>query len=334
MRSSIMAVTCLASVLGMSGCGHRESPPPTGATRPLRLGIDRWPGFYPALLAEDLGLFGQEGVDVDVRDVRIPTSSDRMVAEFAAGRYDAVTVAIGDVISLLETDPDVRLVLLTDESLGADVVLASPGIHSVAELRGRRIGTHLGGFGEVFVRRMLEMHGIRGSEVTLVNVNGPDVPSRIESGVIAAGNTWTPWTERGTRLGQRVLFTSKETPGLILDGVVVHGDTLADPGRRSQAARLIRAWFAASSWWVRHPAEGARRLSRRLGLPPDQVGLHGIHLLDASENRSLLAVTAGKGSAVESIQYLVDFYVRRGTLSRRLSPNEIVDSSLLPPEGS
>jgi hypothetical protein len=35
---------------------------------------------------------------------------------------------------------------------------------------------------------------------------------------------------------------------------------------------------------------------------------------------------------VESIQYLVDFYVRRGTLSRKISPAEVVDRSLVPAE--
>ena len=71
----------------LAGCG--EQPEPEAEPAPLRLAMDLWPGYYPALLAEELGYFEAAKLKVQVS---FPANTDRMMADFAAGQYDIITI--------------------------------------------------------------------------------------------------------------------------------------------------------------------------------------------------------------------------------------------------
>lgn len=113
---------------------------------------------------------------------------DEAIPDLAAGKVDGGFFVIGDLIPLIQND-NLRAVLITDISEGADQIVASSEIRSVADLHGKRIGVSLGTFGEVLVRRMLETQKISLSGVTFVDVNAEAVPEAIPS-VIDAAHTW------------------------------------------------------------------------------------------------------------------------------------------------
>ncbi|CAN5737758.1 hypothetical protein BH18PSE1_BH18PSE1_05260 [soil metagenome] len=96
----------------------------TGTPATLRFGYDYWPGFYPALIAAEKGYF-TEGLIVKTtkRD-----DTDALMADFAAGEYDAIGASLGDIVELTLVHPDVRIILVTDISEGGDAVLARPGV--------------------------------------------------------------------------------------------------------------------------------------------------------------------------------------------------------------
>ena len=60
------------------------------------------------------------------------------------------------------------------------------GIHTPAQLKGKRIATTLGSSGHYFLSRYLSLHGLTLKDVTVVNLRGPDAVTAITQGGIDA----------------------------------------------------------------------------------------------------------------------------------------------------
>lgn len=311
-------------LLLLAQCGSR---PATDATTkpPLRIGIDLWAGYYPLVLADELGFLREENVDVEIS---IPKNTSRMLAQFAARDYDAVCVSCADVITVTRVVPDLRIALLSDESSGGDQVLSRTLITSAADLRGKRIATNFGGFGELLVQRFLAKHGVSVAEVTLLNTEAADVPKRLAAGDIDIGHTWEPYASEAQQLGMHKVFCSRETPGLILDGLVFAGDVARQRAPEVQA--VVRAWFRALDWWRNHPGDGDLLLEKRLGLDPGQARPSGIRLLDLADNRTLMTATSVVAPLQSCLQSYIDFFAARGLLLQRPDPRAMFGLMILP----
>jgi len=305
----------LALTWALAGCGPQAAPAPP----PLRIAMDVWAGYYPLVVAEQRGELAAEHVAITLD---FPEDTHRMLAEFAAGKYDAVCVSIGDIVLTTRVQPDIRMILCTDESAGGDQIFGREPLRDNAQIRGKRIGTALGGFGELFVRRFLEHRGLRPDDVVLVSVDSAAVPALLAHGEIDIGHTWEPYATQMRAAGWHTWFSSSDTPGLILDGMMAHAPSLDRDMARWQG--LVRAWFRALDWWRAHPAEGNALIEKRLKLAPGSVSLTGIRLVDQAGNRRAFA-GAGPGTLPASAAEYVEFYVSRGLLSHRPTAAELLD---------
>jgi len=332
MRKTSTSLLAIALLMALPQC----SPEPTAVTKkPLRIGMDLWAGFYPLVLAKDLGYLADGNVEVEIVT---PENTDRMLAEFAARDYDAVCISFADVIPVTRVIADLRIVLVADESAGADQILARQPITSAADLRpatagpaaGRRkrIGTNLGGFGEIFVRRLLSKYGVSAGEVEFVSVDGSRVPELLSRGDLDIGHTWEPYASEARLRGMRAVFTSRETPGLIRDGLIFRGDTVRN--RPDEVQALVRAWFRAVDWWRNNPDEGQQRIEKLLKLLPGEARTVGITLYDAAKSRALMVAPQGAPPLAAELQQFIDFFVARGLLLQCPDPLALIHSGTLP----
>ena len=312
------------AVLLLCACTRTEAAP-TARERPLQIGIDLWAGYYPALLADELGYFRAEQVAVELS---IPEDTDQLLVDFAAGSLDGIGVAAGDTINVVEANPDARIILLSDLSDGADMILGLPPINIPEDLRGRAVGTNLGGFGEVLVRQMLDQHGVLPSAVKVVNIDASQAVDRLLSGELAAVHTWEPYASRIRAAGAKVLYTSHETDGLILDSVIFSGETLRS--RPAAVRRFVRAWFRAVEHWQAHAEEDDALLATRLAAAPSAVSRAGIHLFTLEEERKLFERGPTNRSAHHVLERFVEYFLSRGTLSAAPDLDLLLDPHFLP----
>ncbi len=304
----------------LCACGTAEAP---AAPVALRLGMDLWAGYFPAVIAERTGLMAAEGVALDVVPSR---DTNGLIAEFAAGRYDLIAVSLGDAITLTRSRPDVVVLLVADESAGGDQLLRAPGVAADAPPP-RRYGTNLGGFGELFIRAWHEREGIAPGDVIWTNVDASDVPAALAEGRIDFGHTWQPYADQAAAAGATRVFSSADTPGLILDVVLA---TRAGLQRQPEAYRgFVRAWFAAERRWRDDPAAGNADAAVALGLDPAQVSLEGVKLYTLEDNRQAMA--GGRDAPLASlIDRYAGFFVQRGSLSTPPDAEAMFDPTLLP----
>ncbi|MBD2042848.1 ABC transporter substrate-binding protein [Microcoleus sp. FACHB-672] len=291
---------------------------------PLQVTYNQWPGFFPMIIAQEKGFFTQQGVKVEaVHEENYITS----LSDFSAGKYDGVGIAVGSLMSIIGKTPDARVVLVTDQSAGGDAVLGQPDIQSVADLKGKRIGAKLGDFGELLVITMLERNGLTTEDITLVNTEAEAIPARLQDGDIQAGLTWNPYISEAVKAGAKVLFSTKDTPGLVPSVIVFHNNILIN--RRYDIQAFIRAWFQAIDYWQANPKESNALIANKFNIKPEEVSLDGLDLFSRQDNLKAMAV----GTTTESIYYTAklyaDYYIRTGGLTAAPDIQKLIDPSFV-----
>ncbi|MBD1923899.1 ABC transporter substrate-binding protein [Microcoleus sp. FACHB-831] len=298
----------LLTILLVTACNNPKNTPLQ--SEPLRVGYNLWPGTFPVAIAQEKGFFTQQGVNVETS---YTVNYLKSVSDFVSGQSDGIFIVLGSLIGLVEKIPDVQMVLASDESAGADVVLAVPTIKKVADLKGKRIGVKLGDYGELFVTKFLEQNGLNTNEVSLVNVEGEAIPAHFKSGDIQAGQTWEPYVTEAIKGKARVLFTSEQTPGLMPSVLVFRSKIIRD--RPDEVKAFIKAWFQAQDYWKANPEESKIAIAKVLNIKPNEISTEGIKLYTLQDN--LKAFTPG--STTESLYHTsklyADFSIRTGGLS-------------------
>ncbi|MCI0726705.1 MAG: ABC transporter substrate-binding protein, partial [Chloroflexi bacterium] len=283
-------------------CTAAPQPTPAASAEPLKVSWNLWPGTYPLVIGHERGLFEKHGVRVE--PVFIGTSYSTIISDFAAGKLDGASFVLGDLLTVaIETD--VKAVMVTDTSDGADQVLATADIATPADLRGKSVGANFGTFSELFVRTMLEANGLTINDVNLVDMDGEAVLDGM-SGTIQAGHTWEPYTSQGIAQGYHVIFSTADTPGLITNVLAFHTELIEE---RPEAVRaFVAAWFETIEWWQAHPAEGNAIIAEAAGLKPEEVSTEGVRFLDAADNLLAFAPGTDHTSAYFSAQSYLEFF--------------------------
>ncbi|MEH2374643.1 ABC transporter substrate-binding protein [Nostoc sp.] len=304
---------------------------PTELKRPpLKVMFGSFVGECPGIIAQEKGFFEAQGVDVKPLNMeRLKKRSIKLEqANFSAGKYDGLSLSLGSFIISSATNPDMQGVVVINESTGADVVVAQSQIKTVADLKGKKLGANLGGFSEVFVNQMLKTANLTSDDVNLVKLEASEIPQYLKNNVIQAGHTWQPHLSEAMKLGGNILFTSKQTPGLILDMIVFRGDIIRD--RPEDIRAFVRGWLQASKYWKANVQEGNAIISKALKIPNNTLSLEGVNLTDLGENKKLFE-SSNPNSIYKTANIYADFFIRSGNVSRIPDLKSLFNSSFLNP---
>ncbi|MEG3990105.1 ABC transporter substrate-binding protein [Microcoleus sp. S28C3] len=318
----IFIITCWL----LFACHFRE---PLKVKRPpLKISCVPFVGYTPLIIAQEKGFFKAQGIDVELSYVDYSQLQD---ADFSAGKYDGIGLTLGDFMILSATNPDMQAVMVVDESTGADVVVAQSEIKTIPNLKGKKLGTHLGSFSEVFVTEMLKTSKLTSDDVRLVKVEALDVPNRLQNNTIQAGHTWEPHLSEALKLGAKILFTSKQTPGLILDLLAFRGETIRD--RPEDIRAFVRGWLQGLSYWEANIPEGNEIVSKALNIPSKTVSFEGIDLTDFAENQKFFQ-SESPNYIYKTANKYADFFIRAGNVTRLPNLETLFNSSFLAPPPS
>jgi len=332
MRSVKNKFLCLALILlfnllflsACSGLNLATLNPPTPERPLLKVTWNLWPGNYPLVIAEELGLFEKHGVAVESI---LSDAYESMGPDFLAGKTDGVLFTWTDALVMDARTPDsARVVLVLDESAGGDVVVATTDITAVADLKGRSIGASAGSFGELLVRHMLQANEMMLDDVTLVDVS-PEVVAEAMPEAIQAGFTFEPHTSQALSRGHHIIFTSAEAPGLIADVAIFRTEVVKE--RPEEIRAFIAAWFEALDYWQQNPEEGNALIAKALNLPPEEISTEGLKLLNLEDNLRAFESGSDTTSLYVSGQINADFLISTGGLTNAPEIERLLDPSFL-----
>lgn len=256
------------------------------AAAPLKIAYSDWPGFVAWQIAIDKGWFKEAGVDVKFDWFDYGASMDA----FTAGKSDAVFVTNGDALVVGSGGAKNTMILITDYSNGNDMIIGKPGIKSLKELKGKKVGTELGIVDHLLLLDGLEKAGMKESDVTLVNTKINDTPQALAAGDLAAIGVFEPSASQALKLvpGSKPIYTSAQAPGLIYDVLTVSPASLAS--RKEDWKKLIGVWGKVVAY-INDPktqADAIKIMSARDGLTPAEYKkfLKGTRLLTIDEGKA------------------------------------------------
>ena len=287
----------------------------------LRVGTNIWPGFESLYLARSLGYYK----NTSVRLVDYPSSSE-VIRAYRNGDLEAVAITIDETFLLAETQPNIRIVLVTDVSNGADVILAKPEIQSLKDLKGRRVGVESTALGAFVITRALGQVGLSPKDIEIVSLGVSEQERAFKQGIVDAVVTFEPVRSNLLAVGAKLLFDSTQIPGEIVDVLAVRKELLTS---QSNLKALISGWFRAIDYLQQNPQDAARRIAPRTGVTPGQFlkSLEGLRIPDIQENQKLLAKT--DSSLLKGARQLSKMMMKSKLLHAAVDPASLLDDRLV-----
>ncbi len=303
------------------------APTPTGPS--LKIAYSDWPGWVAWEVAIQKGWFKEAGLNVEFKWFDYIPSMDA----FTANTVDAVAVTNGDALVTGNGGGKSVCIVANDYSDGNDMIIAKPGIKSVADLKGKTIGVEVGFVDHLLLLSALKANKMTEKDVKIKNVKTDDTPNALKSGAVDAIAAWQPNSRNALKElpGSTAIYTSADAKGLIYDHLCVSPRSLAE--NRAAWLKVVKIWFRIADY-LADPAnldDAAKIMSARVGLTPDEYKgiMKGTHILNAAENLKHYAKGNGLESIYGSSKIVDDFNVKNGVYKAPLKVEEYFDSSLV-----
>ena len=293
--SAIALALSGAGALALSGCGPRQ----------LMVAITSWPGYEYLYLAEQKELGHRQGIDLHIQ--QFSSLQDQRRA-FENGDVDVIATTVPEAIAICQERPKrcPQLVLVLDESVGADRLIARRTIREPADLLGRRVGLEASVLGQYMLLSSFGDRAVNLEQMTLVYDGPQGLVRGLQAGDLDAIVTYAPH-DLPLRDDPRFheLFSSAALPGQVVDVLAV------DPGfarREPQAVKaLVRTWWAAHDEVRRRPEASQALMAGRQGMDARQFRQTetGLHYPGPDQQRSLLAKNGPLARAMERMSSLM-----------------------------
>jgi len=160
-------LVALSLLVMVAGCKPKEEP--AAVKKPLKIAYSDWPGWTAFEIAIQKGWFKEAGVDVEFSWFEYAPSMDA----FTAGKVDAVTIASCDALVTGAQGGKNVAILVTDFSNGNDMIVAKPGIATLKDLKGKKVGLEIGLVEHLLLLKGLQLNGMHDSDVKLVATTRP-----------------------------------------------------------------------------------------------------------------------------------------------------------------
>jgi NitT/TauT family transport system substrate-binding protein len=314
-RKALFLVFGLFALAGLSGCEQSSAP--------FRVGTNIWIGYEPLYVAEHKGYFQ----DSPIRLVTMHNATEIQQA-LRSGVLEVAALTLDEALNLLQEGVDIRVVLVMDSSHGADVLMATPEIATLADLRGRRIGVESTAVGAVMLQGALEAAGLTPADVQVVDMGIQRHIAAYLEGRVDAVVSFEPVRSELLKSGAKVLFDSSAIPGRVIDVLVTTADIADRHGATLET--LVAGHFRALEDYRASPMDTAVIMKRRQGMSPEEIveSYKGLQIPDISENHRYLS--APSPDIEEAAQRLAALMYENRLLRRVPDPKGIADDRFLP----
>jgi NitT/TauT family transport system substrate-binding protein len=291
--------------------------------KPYKVGYNAWIGSIGFFVAKEKGFFKEEGLDMQGKSFSSPGDG---LKPLLSGDLDADLTTADTVLTILDKAPgQIKMVYLTDTSAGADAVLAKKEIADIKGMKGKKVAATLGQCNQLLLDKALEKAGLTEKDVQLVNMNPDDAGAAFAAGQIDVAVTWEPWITKvsGEKKGH-VIWSSKETPNLILDVLAVSKKVAATKSAETKA--FLRGLNRGYDFVVAHPDEAAAIAGKALEQKPEEVKamLPKVNLYGLAKNTELMA-----GPAAEATKVVAKFFKDHKVNDTVVDTSNVYDASFL-----
>jgi NitT/TauT family transport system substrate-binding protein len=316
----------LASRLGILAIGLLAA---TGSllAAPLKIAYSDWPGWVAWEIGVQKGWFKEEGVEVEFLWFDYVPSMDAYVA----GKVDAVCMTNGDALVTGATGKPSVGILINDFSNGNDMIVAAPGINSVKDLKGKKVGIEEGFVEHLLLLTALEKNGMKPEDVTIVNTPTGETPQVLASKAVDAIGAWQPNSGQALKAlpGSKPVFTSADAPGIIYDLLYVSPESLEK--NKAEWAKVVKVWYRIADYMADEDNldDALKILAGRVNLKPEEYEplLKGTKILTLAEALKAWEKSDGLESVYGSTKNVNAFNLKHEVYKDSQDPEKYLDPS-------
>lgn len=286
-RRLVTAAAGLAiGALALTGCASGTGADAASGNESITMSTEPWLGYGPWHIAQDQGYFEEAGVDVELTNFE--TDADGAAA-LASGRVDIANLSTQEVLTLVESGMDLKILLVLDASLTADAVLTDASVGSVEDLAGKEVAFEEGSVSHLLLNDALSSAGLTMDDITPVPMPAAEAATALASGRVAAAVTYEPYISEASAAGEfKTLYTAAENEGLISDVIVTTQD--AYEAKPEQIQAVVDAWGPAVDFYNEDPEAGQQIIADAIGSAREDLvtAFEGVHFFTLDENADYL----------------------------------------------
>ncbi|TAG08710.1 MAG: ABC transporter substrate-binding protein [Verrucomicrobia bacterium] len=297
------------------------------AAAPLKIAYSDWPGWVAWEIGIQKGWFKEAGVEVEFSWMDYVESMDAYVA----GKVDAVTMTNGDALVTGATGKPSVGIIINDFSNGNDMIVGAPGIESVKDLVGKKVGIEEGFVSHLLLLKGLNDNGVDPASVQIVNTPTNETPQVFEAKAVDAIGAWQPNSGQALKAvpGSKPIYTSADAPGIIYDLLYVSPESLDQ--RKDDWAKVVTVWYRIVEF-IRDEEnldEALAILSARVNLKPEEYEplLKGTYILTLEEALERWEDKEGLGSVYGSTRFVDEFNLKFEVYEKAQSAEKYLDPS-------
>ena len=316
-RRQFLKLSLLGATAGLAGAGARAQTRDATDLKELRVGYQKNGVLViarqQAVLEKKNAPFG-----IDVKWVEF-ASGPPMLEAMNAGSVDIGQV--GDTPPIFAQSAGANIVYVAGQPItNGQGILVKPdsGIHTIADLKGKRVGFTKGSSAHNVVVLALEKAGLNYSDITPVYLSPPDAGAAFTSGSIDVWAVWDPYYAIGQKRGGKILVEASDL-GKTNSFYIGNRDFAQ---RHPRVLRSVIATLADAAHWAEsHRDQVARSLAEVTGVDLD--------IQTIAANRSSFAIGKVTDDIVSTQQAVADRFYKLGLIPK---PIVVRDAVWVPPQ--
>ena len=159
----------------------------------LKIGLNPWIGNGIYYVAQEKGFFAQEGLDIEI----IPYEDGGVGKQLLlTGKIDVLDLTPETAVVLADSGAKIKVIGMMDTSIGADGIIATNEIKTLADLKGKKVAFENGSPSHLLLSYLLDQQGLTTKDLVEVNLPAPDAGASFVSGSVEAAVTWEPWLSK------------------------------------------------------------------------------------------------------------------------------------------
>ena len=295
-------------------------------SEPIKIGVIVYPGFAPFFIADEKGYFEKEGVNAKIVLISDPNQaiplleSNEVQLLFSSADFTTIIADAG---------VDAKEIFASDIGYGSDGLLVKNDVNNISDLKGKTIYLGMGYPSHFLFRYLTKQAGLKNDDVTLIDMGADQVGAAFVARQIDYGMSWEPWLSQASeRKDGKLLFSSKDEPGIITDTFVVRTDTLNS--RNEDVKAVVKAWFDSIKFINSNPDEANSIMAKNLGLSVEDFEAQASTIKFLTYQENLDKFNKEKPLNLYSLtDKVIEIYSEDGIIQSKPDVNKLIDPSIL-----
>ena len=250
-KNILLVLSISFSAIFLNSCSSNEDE-----IKPLRIGMNTWPGYEPFVFAKEQGFLAE-----NVKISRVASATD-VIKSFKSDIIDVACITLDEAIILQNRSEEaIKIITIMDFSTGGDAVISKKEIKSMVELKGKRVGVESSALGAFMISRAVDLTpNLKMNDLKIINLGYEHQEAEFKKGNVDAVVTFEPVKTNLLQGNAHVIFDSTQIPGEILDVMVVKEKTILT--KKTALQSLVNGWYKSIEYISNNQDKSLQKMAK------------------------------------------------------------------------